>query len=88
MESARPFDARLQLLTERGLDTSAWSTVSLITALREYVQRDDAIHIVSDSHIEAIHVTLQPTEIRTFVITTKPSVTTSMHGPASSIHIN
>lgn len=42
MESRRPFDARLQLLTERELDTSAWSTVSLITALREYVERDEA----------------------------------------------
>lgn len=42
MESRRPFDARLQLLSERALDTSSWSTVSLITALREYVQRDEA----------------------------------------------
>lgn len=40
METERPFDARLQLLVDRTSSEKHWSTVSLIKALREYLQRE------------------------------------------------
>jgi hypothetical protein len=48
-------------------------------------QRDDAIHMESDSAIEAIPVLLQPTEIRTFVVSTKPAKNTDAK---NGIHFN
>lgn len=40
MTANRPFDARFQLLRDRNSEASDWSTVSLVTALREYLYRE------------------------------------------------
>jgi lysosomal alpha-mannosidase len=48
-------------------------------------QRSDAIRMESDRAIEAIPVLLQPTEIRTFVVSTKPSKT---FAPSNTVQFN
>jgi len=53
-------------------------------------KRTDAINLKSDSAIESIPVALQPTEIRTFIVSTKPSKVSSSpsFSGQQSIHIN
>jgi lysosomal alpha-mannosidase len=48
--------------------------------------REDAVEIYSDEPIASINIILNPTEIRTFIISTKPAK--SLDSPPSSIHIN
>lgn len=40
MATSRPFDARLTLLTDQDQPAGKWRTISLVTALREFLSRD------------------------------------------------
>ena len=53
----RPFDARFALLGDRGRPASSWRTVSLVTALREFLIRDpDSVIPNAEQHCELLNL--------------------------------